>query len=829
MVRDGSTPAVTTGQAGAIGEMYPLSGPQQHRRWRPLIAATLGALLVVIAIGAVGLWAAFSNRRETPSQDPATSNGTVATSTPPEPGSYDGTTAVLPEGFSPIDVTTFDSGLVILATDAPPTDDGLPSVTATLFIAESDTVRPVVTLEERPNRVAWDGSNAWVAHFETGRVSKIDPATGHVLGTVQPELAEPVAGDDRRFIPNDLEAGLGSVWLLTARGAVAQIDAADIVVDRVVPLVAPHPSDLAIGSTRVWVSQSDGALVGIDPGSGATTTYPLSHEGRQVVASGNSVFVWGSVDTTSDTAVTIVNEGIGPVGVVDTGSAARGIGTIGDRVGVLFEDGSFSDVYYSGVELGPPAATTWAPTARTGRGIAGALLQLGPGGQVSTIGLAAAGGAQIPVMDVTEPRPIAERYVSSPDWAHLAPPPFENRWPAASVWTGSEVIVFGGGPVGAGGQAYDDGARYDPARDEWRVMPPIPITVAGEPSWVWTGTELMVWYSEGSAAAYSSEADAWRTIDDWPLSGTFYRRAIWTGSEIIDVGAGLAVEPADGSARSIAPAPAIPGRAEAVWTGDLVVLSTGGPAYRPATDEWIDTGPNGLTDLASEAAWTGRDIIAVDYESGVARFDPAGERWEALSSIPFNFGEWLPDTQRLGDTVVVVSWSGVLAYQRDEGLWTHFAFPTAVDASIRLIPAGDELYAFDGGFHRLETPITAAPLRMVVRDVIVDRPPGWEPDGEPIATATATTVRFRHSNSVSECTVTVDDTDAWRALGALPPGDVISVQPVVGGKPIVMVETSSGSGVTLSWAPLSTKIAQVRCATSQEGEEVAAYAWVPWQ
>lgn len=806
-------------------------GTAVKRGWfmRPL-AAVLGALFIVVAIGSVGLLFRSSSDPELPvdGTGPVTTVPVPPASTPPATGGFDGTTALLPAGFSPVAASPFDGGFLIVATDTPPRSGELPAMNATLFVAESEGVRPVIELTDRPVQVVWDGTFVWVAYFETGAVSKIDLASGTVVGSVTPELVEPVSADgDRRFIPNDLEAGLGSIWLLTARGAVAQIDPTTVEVRRIMELTPPHPEDLALGPTSAWVAQDDNTLVEINPQSGATTAYPLEHRGQRVVTSGDSVFVWGGRDATSESAVTIVNEGIGQVGVVDTGTTARTFGIIGDRVGVLFDDGTFRDVYYSDIELGPSVVSNWDGVSELIGSTAG-LIQLDSGGRVTWVGLAASGGVSIPVRDFIELRPVSDAFAQSPDWVRLAEPPIADRWPAAKVWTGSEIIVFGGERLGGGG-AFTDGAVYNIERNEWRLMAQTLITIGTEPGWVWTGNELIVWDAPDTAAAYDPETDTWRIVESWPLSGSFYPRAIWTGVRIIDIEAGLSVDPDAGLSQPISSPPAIPDRAIPVWTGDLIVLSTGGPAYRPATDEWIDTGANTLTQLSSGAAWTGSEVIAVDYESRAARYDTATGDWQSLAPIPFNFGEWIPWTHRVATTVAVESWPGMLIYQRTSDSWAHFSKPTVADRSVQLIPAGDDLYAWDGGLHRLTTPITDQPLRSQLQGLIVDRPAEWEPVGPSVEPSTTATIVLGNTDSGAQCRITATETDAWRALAELPPGKVVQIQPVAGGDTIQMIQTQDETGVTLSWAPFTTVVAQVQCPSRQEAATIASYTWTPWQ
>jgi hypothetical protein len=64
------------------------------------------------------------------------------------------------------------------------------------------------------------------------------------------------------------------------------------------------------------------------------------------------------------------------------------------------------------------------------------------------------------------------------------------------VWTGTEMIVWGGITFDGGlnGDALGDGARYDPSTDTWRTMSTIGSPTARfRAGAVWTGIELLIW------------------------------------------------------------------------------------------------------------------------------------------------------------------------------------------------------------------------------------------------------------------------------------------------------------------------------------------------
>src|ERR1051325_2202406 len=65
-----------------------------------------------------------------------------------------------------------------------------------------------------------------------------------------------------------------------------------------------------------------------------------------------------------------------------------------------------------------------------------------------------------------------------------------KRYGHTAVWTGTEMIVWGG----YDNNYLDTGGRYDPAKDNWTATSTIDATSAryGHTA-VWTGTEMIVW------------------------------------------------------------------------------------------------------------------------------------------------------------------------------------------------------------------------------------------------------------------------------------------------------------------------------------------------
>jgi N-acetylneuraminic acid mutarotase len=119
-----------------------------------------------------------------------------------------------------------------------------------------------------------------------------------------------------------------------------------------------------------------------------------------------------------------------------------------------------------------------------------------------------------------------------------------GRYQHVAVWTGSKMIVWGGQDSSFGTASYhNDGAIYDPSTDTWTPIPAAPIVGRKELAAVWSTTtdELVVWggagynypYPLGDGAAYSPSAGTWRKIATAPLTARYNSVAAWTGTEMI--------------------------------------------------------------------------------------------------------------------------------------------------------------------------------------------------------------------------------------------------------------------------------------------------------
>jgi hypothetical protein len=229
------------------------------------------------------------------------------------------------------------------------------------------------------------------------------------------------------------------------------------------------------------------------------------------------------------------------------------------------------------------------------------------------------------------------------------------------VWTGSEVLTWGGPGLDRTGQRYS-------LRDTWMPMSQVGAPAGGYGhSGVWSGSHLLVWGGQGYAwgtnegGRYDPVTDTWSPMS---LAGApsprMLHTAVWTGTEMIVWGGQVQGGVTATGARynpltdvwtpvSTAGAPAARGRHTAVWTGtEMIVwgglgstwdyLSTGG-RYNPATDTWVPLGgtpPEGRE--AHTAVWTGTEMVVWGgllpngFTATGARYHPATDTWTPTST-----------------------------------------------------------------------------------------------------------------------------------------------------------------------------------------------------
>lgn len=242
-------------------------------------------------------------------------------------------------------------------------------------------------------------------------------------------------------------------------------------------------------------------------------------------------------------------------------------------------------------------------------------------------------------------------------WRTMATSPLGSRVGHTATWTGTELVVVEGAPVGqvaAVAAQSLDGAAYDPATDTWRPIAPAPINPRAGHVAVWTGTEVMVFGGSRvfernvPAALYDPVTDTWRLSSESPLDRGFgLAAAVWTGSEaIIWMGTGpedvAAYDPGTDTWRLLPGSPVMMRSVSAVWTGSEMLLlgvpeagqdDVGGMALDVAQQRWtvLPPAPRGFS-VTVATVWTGDAAIVVGgpAEQLGAVWTPELGRWAPL-------------------------------------------------------------------------------------------------------------------------------------------------------------------------------------------------------
>jgi N-acetylneuraminic acid mutarotase len=205
--------------------------------------------------------------------------------------------------------------------------------------------------------------------------------------------------------------------------------------------------------------------------------------------------------------------------------------------------------------------------------------------------------------------PSTDTWTSTSTGANV-PTPRENH---TAIWTGTEMIVWGGGPS----DPLNTGGRYDPSTDTWTPTPTGANLPAGrqDHTAIWSGSEMIVWGGNDcyvdccdvdcadfcsfcnagsliSGGRYDPSTDTWTPTSTGaavptPREG---HTAVWTGKEMI------------------------------IWGGfgsDL--LNTGG-RYDPSINTWTptSTGANVPTPREGHSAvWNGTEMIVWGGSNGL--------------------------------------------------------------------------------------------------------------------------------------------------------------------------------------------------------------------
>lgn len=237
-----------------------------------------------------------------------------------------------------------------------------------------------------------------------------------------------------------------------------------------------------------------------------------------------------------------------------------------------------------------------------------------------------------------------------------------------AVWTGREMIVWGGQGYESDSYrlgALNSGGRYDLATDTWR-----PVDASSAPaartghSTVWTGSEMLifggttnVYDSSGRAmvntgARYQPQTDSWSSMaSSQAPSRRQSHAAVWTGTEMIVWGGtgptnlalatGARYNPILNAWSAMTDAPVATSTMAAVWADGAMLTFTGttavGRRYDPTSDRWevIAAGGPRYSQGVPNAVWTGNEMLVWGGTGLVvgARYNPSRDAWSPMSAL----------------------------------------------------------------------------------------------------------------------------------------------------------------------------------------------------
>jgi len=313
-------------------------------------------------------------------------------------------------------------------------------------------------------------------------------------------------------------------------------------------------------------------------------------------------------------------------------------------------------------------------------------------------------------VDGVEPIRPPSRIPSGWIWRPVGP--LSGRQGNVAVWTGSEVIYWGGDRPGRA----PEGAAYDYRADRWRRIPRSPLTNRTGAGAVWTGKEVVIFGGVNGGgrlndgAAFDPATDRWRTIAEGPLSGRVPMAVAWTGTEMLVVGSrgyglfdGLqdvaGYDPARDVWRTLASLPFQINEGASVWTGtELVVYGkfldrqrgvqgpddrARGAAFDPKGGNWRDLPPAPLSGQSIALAWNGSETIGWDHNRHSAAYDRLSNAWLALPDLPLEGRDCLPRGTSAGPTVFATHCGQAALFDRDRWVWQAVEAPaTAVDPPV---------------------------------------------------------------------------------------------------------------------------------------------------
>jgi outer membrane protein assembly factor BamB len=201
---------------------------------------------------------------------------------PAAPASIVGTVEQLALAGALQDTTTLDGHLWVL-TCLSHCSEPFGTASAGQLIELTATGEPIKRFPVSDPTVLTSGAGAlWVAHFETGDVSRINAQTGKVTATTHVQLAKPIATNGyRRFEPAAISFGAGRISASDGLGFVAEINPRTARLERIV-FTSSEATSSTSAAGLTWVADELDGVGTFTAGSDHVVVHHISWAGQPV-------------------------------------------------------------------------------------------------------------------------------------------------------------------------------------------------------------------------------------------------------------------------------------------------------------------------------------------------------------------------------------------------------------------------------------------------------------------------------------------------------------------------------------------------------------------
>jgi YVTN family beta-propeller protein len=190
--------------------------------------------------------------------------------------------------------------------------------------ASNDVVRAIENVGVTPSAVAVGEGSVWVANLDGRTLSRVDPTTRAVQGTIPLDAT-----------PTGVAVGVGSVWAAHGiLGSVSRIDPTVSLISATIADAAPRSNagSIAIGEGAVWFASGIGTLTKIDSARNTISGNGIVGVSPAAIAVGEGS-VW--IANAGDNTVSRVNpRTVGVVRTISVGRRPGGIAVGGGAVWV---------------------------------------------------------------------------------------------------------------------------------------------------------------------------------------------------------------------------------------------------------------------------------------------------------------------------------------------------------------------------------------------------------------------------------------------------------------------------------------------------------------